>query len=786
MLQRAIIDVPKQRNQLSRSIRTVVSRLASAGVLALCVSAATGPALRVRLVETLEASTVGGAQGRSEPPPEVYTRDADDHITVRAVRLREPLVIDGRLDEEVYRRVPHLGPLIQQEPDEGAPASEATDVWIFFDDRNLYVSVRCWDSQADRIVANELRRDHLNIFQNDNFGFSLDTFHDQRSGFFFNTNAIGALRDLEIIDERGGNINWNGVWDVRARRFEKGWDAEFAIPFKTLRYRGTGAQTWGLILRRVIRWKNETQYLTPIPRSYGSAGIYKLSSEATLVGLEVPDDRPVVEVKPYGIAAMTDRRSRNTIGREQTGDAGVDLKYGLTKGLTADFTYNTDFAQVEADEQQINLTRFSLLFPEKRDFFLESQGVFQFGNARARGVTGQAPSLAPIVFFSRRIGLNEGQQVPVVGGGRVTGRTGKYAIGALHIRTGDEPEAGASTTDFSAFRVRRDFLRRGTIGVIATNRSKRATGAGSNQVVGSDVSLAFHDNILFNSYYAQSRTPGDRRDHASYMGQFSYSPDRYGFNFEHLYVGEDFNPEVGFGTRESFRRTYGQVRFSPRPLASRVVRKYWYEASLDYVTDTHNVLETRKAGAAFRVDFNSGDGLDFEYSDEYELLRQPFSVVPGVTIAAGSYRFQNLGVRYGLGPQRRRLTGAFTLARGSFYDGAKTEVGYRGRLELTTKLAVEPRVTVDWIRLVAGDVTTKLAGTRVTYALSARAAFSALLQYTSTRQTLSSNVRFRWEYRPGSELFVVYSDGHDTVTRTGIPRLQNRTVAVKATRLLRF
>ena len=203
MLQRAIIDVPKQRNQLSRSIRTVVSRLASAGVLALCVSAATGPALRVRLVETLEASTVGGAQGRSEPPPEVYTRDADDHITVRAVRLREPLVIDGRLDEEVYRRVPHLGPLIQQEPDEGAPASEATDVWIFFDDRNLYVSVRCWDSQADRIVANELRRDHLNIFQNDNFGFSLDTFHDQRSGFFFNTNAIGALRDLEIIDERG-------------------------------------------------------------------------------------------------------------------------------------------------------------------------------------------------------------------------------------------------------------------------------------------------------------------------------------------------------------------------------------------------------------------------------------------------------------------------------------------------------------------------------------------------------------------------------------------------------
>jgi hypothetical protein len=766
---------------LSRSIRTVVACLASAVLLAVCVPVAV-------------AESTGGApdgwQGLEsqapEPPLEVYTRDADGRVTVRAVRLPEPLVIDGRLDEDVYRQVPHLGPLIQQEPDEGAPATETTDVWIFFDDQNLYVSARCWDSQPDRIVANELRRDHINIFQNDNFGFSLDTFHDQRSGFFFNTNALGAFRDLEIMDERQGNIDWNGVWDVRARRFDKGWDVEFAIPFKTLRYRGTGAQTWGLIVRRVIRWKNETQYLTAMPRSYGSSGIYKFSSEATLSGLEVPEDRPVTEIKPYGIAAMTDRRTGSSIGRDRTGDVGFDVKYGLTKGLTADFTYNTDFAQVEADEQQVNLTRFSLLFPEKRDFFLESQGVFQFGNPRARGVPGQAPSLAPIVFFSRRIGLNEGQQVPIVGGGRVTGRAGRYAIGALQIRTGDEPQAGTLTTDFSVVRLRRDVLRRSTVGVIATNRSQRLDGTGSNQVLGADAALAFHDNILFNSYYARSRTPGGPRDQASYMMQFAYFPDRYGFNFEHVHVGEGFNPEVGFLPRESFRRTYGLARFSPRPRASNLVRKYWYEARLDYVTDTHNVLETRTAGASFRIDFNSGDGLDVEYTDEYQLLREPFGIVPAFQIAAGGYRFQDVGLRYTLGPQRRRMTGTFSVAQGSFYDGTKTEAGYNGRLELNTWLAVEPRMTVNWIRLMAGDVTTKLASTRVTYALSTRAAISALLQYTSTSQTLSSNVRFRWEYRPGSDLFVVYSDGHDTVTRTGIPRLQNRTVAIKATRLLRF
>jgi hypothetical protein len=770
-----LVGVPESPLLPDRFKGTRAFRLASAAVLAVCVSA---------------ASSLARAQDRAEPPdsgapPDVYTRDANGHITVRAVRLREPLAIDGRLDEEIYRQVPHLGPFIQQEPNEGAEATEATDVWIFFDDRNLYVSARCWDSQAERIVANELRRDHINIFQNDNFGFSLDTFHDQRSGFFFNTNAVGGLRDLEIIDERGGNIDWNGVWDVRARRFDKGWDAEFAIPFKTLRYRGTGAQTWGLILRRIIRWKNESQYLTPIPSSYGTSGIYKFSSGATLVGLEAPDDRPVVEVKPYGIAAMTDRRTGSSIGRNETGDVGIDLKYGLSKGLTADFTYNTDFAQVEADEQQINLTRFSLFFPEKRDFFLESQGVFQFGNPRARGITGQAPSLSPLVFFSRRIGLNEGQRVPIVAGGRVTGRAGKYAIGALQIRTGDEPQAQATTTDFSAVRVRRDFLRRSTIGLIATNRSHGTAGPGASQVVGADAALAFHDNVLFSTYYAQSHTPGERRNQASYMTQFSYSPDRYGVNLEHLHVGEGFNPDVGFLPRQSFRRTYGAARFSPRPRASDLVRKYWYEASLDYITDTHNVLETRNAVATFRIDFNSSDGVDLEYTDQYELLRQPFRIVPALAIPAGSYRFQNLGLGYRLGPQRR-LTGSFALGHGSFYDGTKTEAGYNGRLELTTRLAVEPRVTVNWIQLPAGDVTTKLASTRVTYALNARAAVSALLQYTSTSRTLASNVRFRWEYLPGSDLFVVYSDGRDTVTQAGIPRLQNRTVAIKATRLLRF
>jgi hypothetical protein len=438
---------------------------------------------------------------------------------------------------------------------------------------------------------------------------------------------------------------------------------------------------------------------------------------------------------------------------------------------------------VEADEQQINLTRFSLFFPEKRDFFLEGQGIFQFGGGRGRNLVGLAPDLAPVVFFSRRIGLNDGLQVPILAGGRLTGRAGPYAVGALQIRT--DEDSPTPTTDFSVFRVRRDLLQRSSVGLIATNRSPQFSGSGTNQVYGADAMLAFYDSVFINSYFAESRTPGERRDESSYMGQFAYAGDRYGLNVEHLHVGEGFRPEVGFLRRESFKRSYVQARFSPRPADTTLVRKYSYEASLDYVTDPEGVLESRQRGATFRVEFSNGDSLDVDYGDNYELLRQPFSIVPGVTIDPGGYLFQDVRTRYNLGFQRR-LTGWVTLAHGSFYDGDKSEIGYNGRVELSSRVAVEPRFSVNFIDMPGGDFTTKLASGRATYTLSARAAVSVLLQYSSTSRTLSSNARFRWEYRPGSDLYLVYSDGRDTVTTMGIPSLQNRSAALKLTRLFRF
>jgi len=720
------------------------------------------------------------------PPeaPEVVARDAAGRVTVRAVRLAEPLVLDGLLTDPVYSQVRAISDFVQQEPHEGQPATERTELWIFFDDTTLYLAVRCHDSEPERIIANEMRRDG-NIFQNDNVQFAIDTFYDRRSGFSFQTNALGALRDQEIGDERTTNTDWNTVWDVKATRTDEGWSAEFAIPFKSLRYRASGAQVWGINMQRQVRWKNERSYLSGVPASYGGRGINKLSSAATLVGLAVPPSGRNLEIKPYAISAVTTNRLASpVVSNDPSGDVGVDLKYGLTRGLTADFTYNTDFAQVEEDEQQVNLTRFSLFFPEKRDFFLEGQGIFQFGPSRETTFSGAATTLLPVVFFSRQIGLSRGQKVPILAGGRVTGRQGRYAIGALNIQTEEASAVDAAATNFSVVRLRRDFLRRSAIGFIGTHRSPRVAGQQSNQVAGVDAALAFYENVTINSYYARSATPGRQGDDSSYLGQFQYGGDKYGVNVEHLAVGDAFNPEIGFLRREAFRRSYAQGRISPRPRSSTWLRKYSIEGSLDYIADPHGRLETRERQASWRFEFNNGAFWWSDFTRSYELIKRPFEIAKGVVIRPGEYRFQWVQTTLFVPPQWL-FTGRVNASTGAFYGGTRSEVGYDGRVEVTSQLAVEPRVSVNWVDLPVGRFATRLFGSRVTYTATTRAALSALIQYNSSNSTLSSNIRFRWEYRPGSDLFVVYSDGHEIVS----PRpamLQSRAFVVKMTRLFRF
>jgi hypothetical protein len=703
---------------------------------------------------------------------------------VTATRITKPITVDGRFGaEEPYETILPTSGFIQQEPREGEPSSEKTDVWVMFDDKNLYVAAKCWDSHPEREVLTELRRDSPNIFQNESVSVVLDTFHDLRNAFKFQTNALGAVQESAVIDEVNVD-SWNTTWEVRSARYDWGWGFEMAIPFKSLRYPGSGPQVWGINFRRVIRWKNELSYLTAMPRSFGANALYHIGFGGTLAGIETPQQSMNLELKPYAISSMTtDRTARVPFNNDVKANTGFDFKYGLTRGLILDATVNTDFAQVEEDQQQVNLTRYSLFFPEKRDFFLEGQGIFAFGGINFGQYAN--PGEVPVMFFSRQIGLSRGQAVPVRAGARVTGQVGKYQLGLLNIETGDKPAAGAVATNFSAVRVKRAILRRSNIGMIATSRAPATAGKNTNLTFGADMNLFLFKNVTANSYYARTDSPGRTSGQASYRGRFDFAGDRYGFVAEHLLVGPQFNPEVGFARRLDFRRNFGQLRFSPRPRRSARVRRYSFTGSFDYVTDAgFTVVQDKTLEATFNTEFQRGDFWSFNYSRNYELLPTRFIINPGTTVPAGGYNYQNLRTQYSLG-QQRKVSGRISVAYGTLYNGKKTEVGYSGRIGIVPQFAVEPSISLNWVRLPYGDFQAPVIGSRIIFTPNARTALTSFIQYNEGSHTMSSSVRLRWEYRPGSEIFIVYSDGRNTLV-SGYPDLLNRSVAVKVTRLLRF
>ena len=746
--------------------------------------------------------------------PEVMNRDEEGRTTVRAIRLAEGIRLDGVLDEPVYETVPAITGFIQQVPDIGAPATERTEAWILFDDTNVYVSARVWDSAPEsQWVANEMRRDTSQLRQNDTFTAFFDTFYDRRNGFNFYTNPLGARADQQFTNEGNPNSDWNPVWDVRTGRFAGGWTVEMEIPFKTLRYRSDPPHVWGIQLRRAIRRKNEWVYLTRLPISAGggsgSAGIFRVSAAGTLVGLEPPPASRNIEVKPYGIGGIaTDLTANPVVDNERSGNGGIDVKYGITQNLTADFTYNTDFAQVEVDERQVNLTRFPLFFPEKREFFLEGRGIFGFARG---GVTGRfgGPGGGPTggifgdvnvpqLFYSRKIGLERGPDgasrvVPIVGGARVTGKVGPFDVGALNIHAGDEAVSATEPTNFTVVRLRRDVLRRSSIGGMFTNRSVSRVAPGASQAYGVDGTFAFFENVSLISYFARTRVPSpeyEGRD-TSYQGKFEYAADRYGLQVDHLLVEDNFLPEVGFLRRDNFRRTYVSGRFSPRPASIESVRQFSLEGAVDYILMADvTQLETRQRLLSFQTEFESSDRLTFSATDNYELLLQPFTP-PGAdfTIPVGGYSFADYQVAYAIG-QQRRVNGQVALRRGDYFGGELTSLELsQGRIAVLPQMSVEPTVSFNWIDTPYGTFQSNLAVTRVNYAFNPRMFFSGLLQYNSADNSFSSNLRLRWEYSPGSELFVVYTDDRDVTNGFRPDRgldLRNRGFVVKFNRLFRF
>ena len=760
----------------------------------------------------LAGLTPGAVLIDGPPPPlapAVIARDGRGRATLRAVRLAEPLTLDGALDERVYRDVSPVTGFVQVLPNEGEIAEEQTEVWVLFDGVNFYISGRCQSSVPEsEWVADDMRRDGQGIGQY--FGIMLDTFYDRRNAVSFLVNPIGGRMDGEVTNERAWNGDWNPVWSARVGRYEGGWTFEMAIPFRSLRYRPGRAQTWGINLERFVVRKNEYSTIVPMQASWGLGASMQMSAAATLVGVEVPPPGVNLEVKPYAIAEGSGVRAGAAgIANDATGDAGLDVKYGLTENLVADFTLNTDFAQVEADEQQINLTRFSLFFPEKREFFLENQGVFSFG-AEAGGGQFAGISNQPILFYSRQIGLHStadglSREVPITAGGRVSGRIGRFSLGMLNMQTGDltatagaAPGSGVPATNFSVLRLRRDILRRSNIGVMYTGRSDSLYGTGANQAYGVDGLFSFYQNVNLNAYWAETRTPGAGfgGDEASYRGQLDYTGDRYGVRLERLSVGRDFNPEIGFLRRRNFDESLAMFRFSPRPQSIASIRQFFFEGQIDYITNRAGVVETRQSRGRFGMELERGDLFDVVYNRNYEYFDRPFPVAGIFFVPAGAYDFDEVEVGYSFGRQNR-LAGRLWVQHGGFYGGTKTSVnfgmgqGFFGtRLEISPQLSFEPIVSFNRIDIpaVGPAFDTGLFSTRAIYAFNPLMFFSGLVQYNSAADAVSMNLRLRWEYSPGSELFVVYNEErYDTMLRPQrFPQLQNRALIVKINRLFRF
>ena len=755
--------------------------------------------------------TLGGAP-RTEitepaPPiaPAVINQTGETGVTVRATRITEPMEVDGALAEPFYQRTRAITELIQSIPDPGEAPTEVTEVWLGFDEENIYVGARVWDSEGpDAVIANEMRRDSPQIRQNDNFGIFLDTFHDQRNAVAFYTNALGALTDYQIDNEGRPNRDWNPIWEVETEWFEGGWTVEMAIPFRSIRYRPGREQVWGIQMRRTVWRRNEWNHLTWLPLSVGRLGgpsSSRVSQYGTLVGIEAPAPSREIEAKPYGISGLrTDLATEPEIRGDGYADVGLDVKWGVTENLVADFTYNTDFAQVEVDEQQVNLTRFSLFFPEKREFFLESRGIFAFGGAGGGpggggpgggrpgggGGGGGGGGEVPSIFYSRRIGLHDGEAVPIIGGGRLTGKVGAFGVGMVNIQTDEGASVDAESTNFTVVRLARDIFERSSVGMMYGNRSKSTRSEGSNQAWGLDATFAFNAETTLQGYYAKTQTDEMTGLDASYRGAFRYDADEWGLQLAHLVVGDDFNPEIGFVRRKDFRQSVANARFSPRTESISWIRQITLQPRVRYFENERaGFVETREVGGDFRVEFENSDQLSVGYMDTYENLVAE-ELISGAVIEAGRYRFQDVRASYLMGPLRP-ISGRVSLRRGSYYDGEITSLGLsQGRISLGTQLSLEPSISLNWIDLPQNHFGRHVLVTRATYTLSPRAFFSGLVQYNAGSDTFSTNLRLRWEWAPGSELFLVYTEDRDTDVLGRRSELSGRGLVVKLTRLLQF
>ncbi len=739
------------------------------------------------LAAGLHHGSVHGQDATSRQP--AGTR-APDEPTVRAVRTGQPPTIDGVLDEPFWHEIEPVTDFLQRVPVDGAPSSELTELRVAFDDNNLYFAVVLHDSDPSGIRRSILHREGR-IDQDDNIRIGLDTYHDRRNAYIFEINPFGTQGDALISDESMTLSNWwwEGVYESEARITDEGWVVEAAIPFTTIRFDDADALEMGILMERTIRRKNEMVYFPHIGQEFSRA-LSQVSQYATLTGLEGLRRGRYMEVKPFAITGRSATGRQGEVGGEtQTlNDLGLDFKYSITSNLTLDATLNPDFAQVEADNVQINLTRFGLFFPEKREFFLERAGLFDFGDPRETQV-----------FFSRRIGITN----DIAGGTRLTGQAGPISVGALSLFTDDAQDAEGRVIAGglnSVLRLRADPFPRTTVGGIFTSLD---TDDGASRVVGGDMQFRFGGSTV-RGWVARSSESGSvsggsggassgsggassggatagtvevdlRNDLLSAGGSFVQVPD-------------GFNPTLGFVRRRDIRTRSGSLAVFPRFEQSDWARQLIAAVSGDYIAGMDGEKQSTFLLSHNMLTFDSGDRMMLNITRRGEVLHQPVRI-QGRELAPGDYVFSGAQVRFNTNDSREfSARGGFS--RGGFWGGTGTEVAIGGMWKTGPYLTLSGDYTRNDISLPVedGDFTTSLYSLTVLAAVSRSLFANALVQYDDVSNQVQANIRINWIHTPGSDLFVVFDTGYLTgdLLDPRTERWQRRTGVVKLTYMKAF
>jgi len=679
--------------------------------------------------------------------PLLLAQEADPP-SVRAVRIAQEPVLDGVLDESVWQEASPVGQFRQRNPQEGSPATEQTEVRILYSDTALFFGVTCYDSQPDRIIATQRARD-ADLEFDDKFSIILDTFHSHRNAFLFEMNPLGARFDSWITDEGARTSpEWDERWEVAVAIGEEGWVAEVRIPFGVLRMPSAEEQVWGVDFRRNIKRKNEEVVWSNYRQDFT---FEQVSQAGHVEGLRQIPRGFTYRIKPYVVLGL--RQSLPQLGGASThneSDIGLeDFKYRLSPNLTLDLTVNPDFAEVEVDDPQINLTRFPLFFPERREFFLEDAGVFDFGPG------GAVPELR--LFHSRRIGLTEErEEVPILFGARLTGRAGPFELGLLNAQS---QESGLEPTrNYTVGRVKR-ILGRSFVGGMVTNLQSGGS-SDYNRTVALDSELVFFDHLSVNSFLVQSLSPDVSEDTWAYRpAKITWETDFFNANAEHQAIQRNFEAQMGFVPRADTKQSLGSFSFHPRP-DFEWIRRTTLGAQISYITNQAGDLETRDQQINLGIEWESGDRTFGIFGKNLESITQPFLLRGKLLILPGIYRNNQYEFRFRT--FRGRRFSIFQRIRWEdFWGGDRFSINFNPNFLITDKLSVRIQYDFDDISLPQGQLTSHVINSVFRYNFSNEWLTSTTLQYDSTEDLYNLNFRLNYIYRPGDDVFLVFNRTSD-------------------------